>query len=47
MAVLTKIECAKILEGSVCQNIRSISLDSSGKKMVIGTYGSEIYELTA
>ena len=40
------IDCNKTLDSSVCPSIRGLSLSSNNKKLLIGTYGSEIYQLT-
>lgn len=31
---------------SVCPEVRTVALTSDSKNMIIGTFGSEIYELT-
>lgn len=41
------IDCKKTFTESVCPSIRSLSLSSDNKKLLIGTYGSEIYQLTS
>lgn len=41
------IDCAKTLQGSVCPSIRSLYLSPDNKKLLIGTFGSEIYQLTS
>jgi hypothetical protein len=41
LEVLTTINCGKLFEQSVNSNIRAI--DALGKKLLVGTLGSEIY----
>lgn len=43
LEALTTINCAKLFEQSVNSSIRAI--DALGKKLLVGTLGSEIYEL--
>ncbi|EAR94225.2 HELP domain protein (macronuclear) [Tetrahymena thermophila SB210] len=47
--VITKVALDEVLKGpnipSLCPEVRSISLSSDSKNMIIGTYASEIYEL--
>lgn len=43
---LCVINCASLLlKYSVCARIRSLDLTSDGKTLLVGTYGSEIFEL--
>lgn len=41
--LITNIDCGALLDGSVCKKIRA--LDVMGNKILIGTLGSEIYQL--
>jgi WD40 repeat protein len=43
---LCKVNANEVLAGSIDPKIRSIQLNPSNKALLVGTYGSEIYELT-
>ena len=43
LKVRTTINCQTLLEGSVCAKIRA--LDVFDRKIVVGTFGSQIYQL--
>jgi microtubule-associated protein-like 6 len=44
---LCTIDGNKVLEGSVCTEIRSLHLNENNSKLLVGTYGSEVYELVS
>jgi len=44
--VLVKIDCEEIFKHSMNAEVRSICITSDNKNIIIGTYGSEIWELT-
>ena len=43
MEKLTTVDCGKLLDRSVNSSVRAI--DALGKRLIVGTLGSEIYEL--
>ena len=46
--VLNKIDMEKLTEGkAIWPRIRSLCVSKDNKKLLVGTFGSEIYELTA
>jgi len=42
--MICTIDCTKTLLDSVCPIVRALHLSNDNKKLIIGTYGSEIYE---
>ena len=45
-AVVQKVELDKLLQGAIAPQIRSASYSVDNKSIIVGTYGSEIYELS-
>ena len=46
LKILATIDCTKTLPESVCPQIRALAVSSDNKRLLIGTYGSEIYQST-
>jgi hypothetical protein len=42
---ILRINCKELLKNSMHTSIRSVCLSQDSRKLLIGTYGSEIYEL--
>lgn len=43
--VITKVNCDELLKGAICPEIKSVVFSGDFKTLLVGTYGSEIYEI--
>ena len=47
MDSLIKINLERLIDSALMPRVRSVCLNKKGDTLLVGTFGSEIYELTA